>query len=47
MLSSAPTKNIIANESQNHCERPKTTVASPKPATAQSMATPARRKGGR
>ena len=28
MLSRAPTRNIIANESQNHCERPKMIVAS-------------------
>ena len=29
MLSSAPTRNIIESDSQNHCEMPKTAVAAP------------------
>ena len=46
-LSRAPTRNIIASESQNERDRPKTIVAAPKPATAQSSVRPARRIGGR
>ena len=47
MLSSAPVRKSIAQESQKLRDRPKMMVASPKPATASSMARPARRMGGR
>src|SRR5579884_3550565 len=45
-LSRPPNKNSIASESQNERERPKTIVASPKPATAHSKLLPALLKGG-
>src|SRR3712207_6544697 len=47
MLSNAPVKNSMANESQNDLDSPKTIVARPNPATARSRLRPARRIGGR
>ena len=44
-LSKAPTRNIAASESQRLRDRPKTIVAAPKPATAQSIVRPARADG--
>src|SRR5881296_2101833 len=40
-LSTAPHRNSVANESQNHFEKPKMIVATPKTATDQSNARPA------
>ena len=47
MLSTSPVMKSAKSDSQRLRERPKTTTAAPKPATAQSMARPAWRMGGR
>ena len=47
MLSNAPVSSSISSDSQNKCEIPKTIVAAPKPATAQSNVLPMLRDGGR
>ena len=46
-LSNAPVSASIANDSQNDLLSPNTIVATPKPATAQSIARPAFFIGGR
>src|SRR5207302_11398887 len=46
-LSTAPATNNIASESQSAVDKPKTTVAIPKPVTHQRSARPAWRIGGR
>ncbi len=46
-LSKSPVRNSMAQESQKLFEKPNTTVARPKPATAIRRFLPARRIGGR